>query len=83
MFPVYSEKYLSRKAVQTWVEKISHGRSNVKDDTRQGAEVAERTVKNFHAAAETHSKYFYAAGLDALVMQWGKCVNIGEGYVQI
>jgi hypothetical protein len=28
------------------------------------------------------SKYFYAAGLDALVKRWGKCINVGERYVE-
>jgi hypothetical protein len=25
----------------------------------------------------------YAAGFDALVKQWGKCINVGGGYVEI
>jgi hypothetical protein len=25
------------------------------------------------------SKHFYAAGFDALLMRWDKCVNIGGG----
>jgi hypothetical protein len=30
------------------------------------------------------SKYFYsyAAGFDALVKQWDKCINVGGGYVE-
>jgi hypothetical protein len=27
------------------------------------------------------SKDFYAAGFDALVKRWDKCINIGAGYV--
>jgi hypothetical protein len=27
------------------------------------------------------SKDFYTAGLDALVKQWDKCINVGGGYV--
>jgi hypothetical protein len=27
------------------------------------------------------SKYFYAAGFDALVKRWDKCINVGGGYV--
>jgi hypothetical protein len=38
MFPVYGEKYLSRKAVQNRVQ-------NVTDDARPFAEVAETTLK--------------------------------------
>jgi hypothetical protein len=32
MFPVYSGKCLSRKAVHNWVEKFSQGRLKVTDD---------------------------------------------------
>jgi hypothetical protein len=28
------------------------------------------------------SKVFYAAGLDALVKRWDKCINVGGGYVE-
>jgi hypothetical protein len=28
------------------------------------------------------SKHFYAAGFDALVKQWDKCINFGGGYVE-
>jgi hypothetical protein len=27
------------------------------------------------------SKYFYAAGFEALVKRWDRCINIGKGYV--
>jgi hypothetical protein len=27
------------------------------------------------------SKDFYAAGFDALVKSWDKCINVGGGYV--
>jgi hypothetical protein len=27
-------------------------------------------------------KNFYAAGFDALVKGWGKCIDIGGGYVE-
>jgi hypothetical protein len=36
MFPVYGEKCLSRKAVHSWVEKFSQGRSKVADDDQLG-----------------------------------------------
>jgi hypothetical protein len=51
MFPVYGGKCLSRKAVHSWVEKFSHGRSKVADDARPRAEVAETTV-NRHLCCE-------------------------------
>jgi hypothetical protein len=34
IFPVHSGKYLSRKAVHRWVEKLSQGLSEVTDDAR-------------------------------------------------
>jgi hypothetical protein len=39
MFPVYSGKYLQRKAFHNWVEKFSQGLSKVADDARQGRPV--------------------------------------------
>jgi hypothetical protein len=36
MFPVYSGKCLSHKAVRNWVKKFSQRRSIVADDTRPG-----------------------------------------------
>jgi hypothetical protein len=45
IFPVYSGKCLSRKAVHNWVERFSQGRSKVADDARPRAEVAEKTVR--------------------------------------
>jgi hypothetical protein len=45
MFPVYSGKCLSLKAVSNWVEKFSQGHSKVADDARLGFDVAETTVK--------------------------------------
>jgi hypothetical protein len=45
IFFVYGGKCLSRKAVHKWVEKFSQGRSKVVQYARQGAEVAETTVK--------------------------------------
>jgi hypothetical protein len=36
MFPVYSGKCLSRKAVHSWVDKFSQGRSRVTDDAQPG-----------------------------------------------
>jgi hypothetical protein len=31
---------------------------------------------------KTQPKYFYAAGFEALIKQWDKCINVGGGYVQ-
>jgi hypothetical protein len=32
--------------------------------------------------AKTTVKRFYAAGFDAMVMRWDKCINVGAGYVK-
>jgi hypothetical protein len=45
MFSVYGGKCFSLKAVLSWLEKLSQGRSKVEDDARPLAEVAETTVK--------------------------------------
>jgi hypothetical protein len=45
VFPVYCGKCLSHKAVHSWVQKFSEKRSEVADDARRIAEVAETTVK--------------------------------------
>jgi transposase len=39
MFPVYSGKCLSHKAVHNWVEKLSQGHSKVADEARPGRPV--------------------------------------------
>jgi hypothetical protein len=61
----------SRKAVQNWVEKFSRGRSKVADDETEG--------RNW---LRQQSKDFYAAGFDALVKRWDKCIIVGGGYVE-
>jgi hypothetical protein len=45
MFHVYGGIGLPRKAVHSWVEKFSQGRSKVAGDGRPSAEVAETTAK--------------------------------------
>jgi hypothetical protein len=48
MFSGYGGKYLLRKAIHNWVEKISEGRSKVADDARPGRPVeiaTEATVR--------------------------------------
>jgi hypothetical protein len=71
MFPIYGGKCFSRKTVQTWVEKFSQGRSKIADGARPGAEVTETTVKKL-----------CAAGFDARVKRWDKCINVGGRYVE-
>jgi hypothetical protein len=70
IFLVYFWKCLSRKAVHNWVEKFSQGRSKVADEME------------LRKWLRQQSKDFYAAGFIALVRQWGKCINVGGGYVK-
>jgi hypothetical protein len=64
MFPVYGWNCLSRKAVHNWVKKFSHGRSKAADN--------ETEVRKW---LRQRSKYFYAAGFDALVQRWDKYID--------
>jgi hypothetical protein len=66
MFPVYGGKCLWLKAVHNWVEK--RGR-RLADD-----EEVEMVVPKW---LRQQSYDFYAAGFDALVTRWDKCINIG------
>jgi hypothetical protein len=54
MFPAYSGKCLSRKAVHNWVEKFSQARSKAADDAQVGAEMAERAVKGVMLRVSNH-----------------------------
>jgi hypothetical protein len=49
------------------VEEFSQGRSEVADDARPDAEVA-----------ETKSTHFYATSFRALVKRWDKCRDVGH-----
>jgi hypothetical protein len=40
IFPLYSGKCLSRKAVHNWAEKFSQGHSKVADDARPGYDIS-------------------------------------------
>jgi phage terminase large subunit-like protein len=66
MFPLYGGKCLLRKAVHNWVKKYSQGSSKVTDD--------EIEVRNF---LKQESENFYAAGFEALMKQWDKCIPVG------
>jgi hypothetical protein len=60
MFSVYVGKWLSRNEVHNWVEKFSHGRSKVTDDSRPGAEVTETTKERLFLVLV--STYWYSNG---------------------
>jgi hypothetical protein len=68
IFSVHCGKCLSRKAVHNWLTKVSLMTKRL----RRSAEVVEITV----------TKDFYAAGFDALVKRWDKCINVGGEYVE-
>jgi hypothetical protein len=72
MFSVYGGKCLSRKAVHNWVEKrIKHFAYDEEVETK---------VRKW---LRQQSKDFYAAGFNALVKLWDKCINVGGRYVEI
>jgi hypothetical protein len=71
MIPVYGGKCLSRKAVHSWVEKFSEGRSKVA--------VMPDQVRKW---LREQRKDCFAAGFDALVTRWNKPINVGGGYVE-
>jgi hypothetical protein len=64
MVPVSDGKCLSRKAVHNWIEKCSQGRSKVADDEMEVGKWLRQ-----------QSKDFCAAGFDALVKRWDKCIR--------
>jgi hypothetical protein len=63
---------LSHKAVHNRVDKLCEGCSEVADDARPGAKLAETTTK----------RLLSCGFLEALVKQWDKCINVGGGYVE-
>jgi hypothetical protein len=62
---------LSSKAVHNWVEK--RGKYFADD------EEVETDVRKW---MRQQSKDLYGAAFDALVKRWGKCINVGGGYVE-
>jgi hypothetical protein len=54
-----------------------------------GPEILSRTFETLHMMPDQvrhwvrqHSKFFYAAGLDALVKRWDKRISVGGAYVE-
>jgi hypothetical protein len=64
IFSVFSGKCLSRKAFHNWVEKL--GKPFPGD---------EETDTEMRKSLRQESKDVYAAGFDALVMKWDKCIE--------
>jgi hypothetical protein len=71
MFPVHGGKYLSRKAVHNWVEERGKRFADGED--------VETEVWKW---LRQQSKDFSAAGFDALIKRWDKCISVGGGYVE-
>jgi hypothetical protein len=71
MFPICGGKCLLRKALHSWVEKRSK-RFAVDEDVEM--------VLRYWLRQQSNG--FYAAGFDALVKRWDKCINVGGGYVE-
>jgi hypothetical protein len=72
MFPVYGGKCLSRKAVhKRYVE--------IRGERFVDFEEVEMEVRKW---LRQQSKHFYAAGCDALVIRWDKCIKVGGGFVK-
>jgi hypothetical protein len=71
IFPVYGGKCLSRKEVRNWVDKFSK-------KVRKSQMMPDQVQKWLRQ----QSKNFYAAGFDALVKRWGKCIDVGGKYVE-
>jgi hypothetical protein len=63
MFPVYGGKCLALKAVHNWVEKR----------IRHFADDMMRDL------LKQQSKDSYAAGFDAMVKRWDKCISVNGG----
>jgi hypothetical protein len=72
MFPVYGGTCLSRKAVRNLVEKRG---KRFADD-----EEVEMEVRKW--LRQQSKRLLYAAGLDALVKRWDKCISVDGGYVE-
>jgi hypothetical protein len=70
-FFIYGRKCLLHKAVHKRVEK--YGKSFADDKE------VETEVRKW---LRQQSKDFYAAGFDALIKRWDRCINVGGGYVE-
>jgi hypothetical protein len=71
MFYVCDGNCLSRKAVHEWVQKCGKRLADYEE--------VETEVWKW---LRQQPKDFYAAGFDALVMRWDKCIDVGGGYVE-
>jgi hypothetical protein len=56
------------------IKRFHLGSKRIADDKEVETEVRKWLIQQ--------SKDFYAAGFDALVKRWDKCINVGGGYVE-
>jgi hypothetical protein len=56
------------------------GSRNSLGDVRKSQMMADQVRKWLRQ--QSKYSYFYAAGFDALLKQWDKCMNVGGGYVE-
>lgn len=72
MLLVYGKKCLSRKAVYNKMDKFSIFRNF------QTANNLEMTTM----WSDSNPKNFYAAGIEAVIKRWDKCINVAGDYVK-
>jgi hypothetical protein len=60
------------------VKQFTTGSRNSLKDVRKSQMMPDQ-LRNW---LRQQSKDFYAAGFDALVKRWDKCINVGGGYVE-
>jgi hypothetical protein len=60
------------------VKRFTTGSTNYLKGVRKSQTMPDRVRKWFRQ----QSKFLYAAGFDALVKRWDKCINVGGGYVE-
>jgi hypothetical protein len=63
---------------QRRVERSTSGSRNSLKEVRKSQMMPDQVLKWLRQ----QSKDFYAAGFDSLVKRWGKCINVGGGYVK-
>jgi hypothetical protein len=71
IFPVYGGSFCH-------VKRLTTGSSNSLKDFRKSQTMPDKVPKWL----TQQSRDFYAAGFDALVKRWVKCINVGGGYVE-
>jgi transposase len=79
MFPVYGRKYLSHKAIHSWIDKFSQGHSKVADAARPGRPVeiaTEATLQQVEELIRADSRITIDSVATALGCSHGVAYNI-------